>query len=78
MTVAIPFTPSAVAVIVATPAETAVTRPDDETVAIAGSLDTQVAGMPAAVPPAFLRKSSRCCRLPLIGRHGVKGRRWCA
>ena len=29
-------------------------------------------------PPAFLRKSSRRWRYPLIGNCGARGRKWCA
>jgi hypothetical protein len=49
--VAVPLFPSLVAVIVALPAATPVTTPDDETVAIAGDDDDHVMARPASVSP---------------------------
>jgi hypothetical protein len=52
VTVAVPLFPSLVAVIVAAPAATAVTRPVAETEAIPGALLVQVTGRPVSVFPA--------------------------
>ena len=65
VTVAVPFTPSLVAVIIAEPAATAVTSPLEFTVATAGVLDAQVTVRPVSVlPPASLRAAASCRVLP--------------
>src|SRR5256885_6297160 len=65
VTVAVPFTPSLVAVIEADPAATAVTSPLAFTVATAGVLEVHVTVRPAsAFPPASLRAAASCRVLP--------------
>jgi hypothetical protein len=61
VTAAVPLTPSAVAVIVADPAPTAVTRPVPLTVATAGALEVQVTSRPVRSAPLASRAVAVSC-----------------
>src|SRR5947199_83486 len=63
--VAVALFPSLMAVMVAEPAATPVTRPVEETVAVAGALDVQVIARPeSTVPAASFRLAASCTLAP--------------
>jgi hypothetical protein len=73
VTAAVPLTPSAVAVIVADPAPTAVTSPVLLTVATAGALDVQTKVRPARSAPAASRATAASCCVPPTASEAVAG-----
>src|SRR5207245_5272886 len=73
VTAALPVTPSLVAVIVTAPAATPVTSPVDETVAVAGALDTQVIARPDSTAPAASFGLAASCTLAPTSTSAVAG-----
>jgi hypothetical protein len=66
-TVDVPFFPSLVAVIVAVPSLSAVTRPAGETLAVVGSLEPHVTTRPANTPPMESSVTAANCReVPIV------------
>jgi len=72
---AVPLFPSLAAVIVADPAATAVTRPLDDTVAMAALLDVHVTVRPVNVLPAASFNVAASCRVVPAARLAVAGLR---
>src|SRR5207253_4928086 len=73
VTAALPVAPSLVAVIVTAPAATPVTSPVDETVAVAGALDTQVIARPDSTVPAASFGLAASCTLAPTSTSAVAG-----
>jgi len=70
---ALPVLPSLVAVIVTAPAAAPVTRPVEETVAVAGALDVQVIARPESMVPAASFGLAASCTLAPTSTSAVAG-----
>jgi len=67
VTVAVPLCPSLVAVIVATPGAFPETKPLEETVAMAGSLEPHVTTRSVVIEPVWSCTTAVSCRLASSG-----------
>src|SRR5712691_2766440 len=73
VTAALPALPSLVAIIVTAPAATPVTRPVEDTVAVAGALDAHVVVRPESTLPAASIGLAASCRLDPTNTSAVGG-----